>query len=51
MRHKEDVQGLQGYLKSLSIMPADGELLSMPAFEREQEQRQEVKNDSTSMAP
>lgn len=33
MRDKHDLAGLQAYLRDLKVIPADGEILDMEAFE------------------
>lgn len=51
MRDADDVRGLEAYLKSLSAIPSDGELLPEAAFEEVLAKRQEAGRDSMSMTP
>lgn len=42
MRHKEDVAGLESYLKDLGVIPGDARVLPMVEFEQAMEDRLEV---------
>lgn len=51
MRDRGDVSGLEAYLKSLSAIPSDADLLPEAAFEEVLAKRHAADHDSMSMSP